>query len=807
NMMAKDPGERYPDWRSLSADIGRVQADSMPRHGRGDEPPLARQAQEALGRQHQQPSAKPAAQWRSPKLLAGAAALAVLAMLFGVFLAVRGRAPAATVSSTPEDGKQPASAATEHSTAKGPAGKTTSPAATPPTGAVAPARATVTATPEPTAVGATPAPEPTPVPAVVPPVTPPAIVPAPVAVAPDANRRALERITLPHTGSWALALSGKGGHVTIPTLAHDGNSPITIEAVVTPMGAGTDMEVVLGNADTGGLCLTRAEGRWQFRMSPNPNAVTRIDGDMLLKRPVHLAGVWDGGQQRLYINGFLVAAANQADRGTTAVPFLLGAGPDSTGRARGASFRGNVECVRITKGVRYRESFALEDALPFQADGDTLCLLDFEEGAGDVAKDASGHGHDGRIANAVWRKMWPSVMPEGKLREVEANLRKANPTAADLLLRVRPLPRGLGLDLGGIANLRDISPLAGLPIVDLELTRTSVSDLSPLRGMRIGWLVVNRWYDYKPTGPGIEDISPLKGMPLVALGLVGHRLVKDLSPIQECPLRYVCIGNNAASDLSPLAGKPLEVLYLEGDAIQDIGPIEGAPLRVLGLAACPSVADLSPISKCTKLEFLWTPVALPPPPAQLTDQLPNLKYLNPDAGNAEAQAHRWSVGRQIKNEWIRSLETAVEGPERAPGLAALTKSILTGRPTKARQHWLQNEDELGEGLTGEQRQAITSQLTAMAGIDRQVLASFRAEVGKTVPIELTRGKVTCQLQGVAGDGIHVTQVAPRGKVARTIRLAELSIAERLHRLGTDDSPERSLQRGMLALEAGRTDVA
>jgi formylglycine-generating enzyme required for sulfatase activity len=56
--------------------------------------------------------------------------------------------------------------------------------------------------------------------------------------------------------------------------------------------------------------------------------------------------------------------------------------------------------VRISKGVRYREKFVPHAS--FTADADTLALYRFEEGAGNVLKDSSGHDHHGQISGAKW---------------------------------------------------------------------------------------------------------------------------------------------------------------------------------------------------------------------------------------------------------------------------------------------------------------------------------------------------------------------------------------------------------------------
>ncbi|MBT7302672.1 MAG: SUMF1/EgtB/PvdO family nonheme iron enzyme, partial [Victivallales bacterium] len=815
-MLAKKPEDRYGDWRALVADLAAVQGHELPtdtvsgahhRGGVANPSDMAHQAQEALARQRHKPdhhapnSARHPSRplYRSPLVLGiGAASLALLLVLgiaVGRARKGTGKPKATTVATKTATTPQAGTGRKEGDES----------------GAEPPAKAPEVAATAVRAKAPEPGPEAVPDPV---PETATAKAPNPVSVAANSNvREALSRISLPHSGDWALGFDGKGGGVVVPGLDWDFSVPLTVEAVF--MALGSEPAFIAGRGGTAGVWLGTRDGMVVAYRRGEAGTVVSAQARLVERRAMHAAAVWDGTELRLYINGYLVAkgGAPHAWPDSGHKEFLVGALGD-------VRLAGTVETVRVSKVACYTEDFELDQALPLKPDADTLCLLDFEEGKGDVAKDASGHGHDGRIADAAWRKMWPSAMAEGELREVEANLRKANPTAADLLLKVVSVPSGVNLDLGGIATLHDLSPLAGLPIVGLDVTRTSVSDLSPLRGMRIGWLGVDRWGDYTPIGDGIEDLSPLKGMPLVFLTLYGHHRVKDLLPLQGCPLRTLYVGSNAASDLSPLAGMPLEILRLAGDAIRDLSPIQNAPLRVLLLPRCPSVADLSPIGKCTELEFLCTPLTLPPPTAQLTDRLPNLKYLNPDAQTAaEAQEYRWSIGKQLHLEWTRSLETTgvdepaveAEGPREKTLERRIARSLLAGDYSAALGRWRENGDTLGAGLTDAQRQDVAAQLAALAGMDEQILASFRPDIGKTLAVELAKGKATCEIREVRGGGIRVMQTVRQGqttgRAGRTLRLADLGVAEKLRRLGTDETPKRNLQRGMLALQAGRADVA
>ena len=158
-------------------------------------------------------------------------------------------------------------------------------------------------------------------------------------------------------------------------------------------------------------------------------------------------------------------------------------------------------------------------------------------------------------------------------------------------------------------------------------------------------------------------------------------------------------------------------------------------------------------------------------------------------------------------------EPGVAGkPALPPALAALARLILAGRATEACQAWRDNAAELGAAMSDEQRQGAAAQLAALAGMDEQILACFRADIGRTVPVELIgAGTTACEIRDVGAAGVQVMQAIRQGqttgRVGRILRPADLTVAERLRRLGTEEIPERNLQRAMLAFEAGRPDIA
>ncbi|GAB6166052.1 hypothetical protein JCM19992_20520 [Thermostilla marina] len=135
-------------------------------------------------------------------------------------------------------------------------------------------------------------------------------------------------------------------------------------------------------------------------------------------------------------------------------------------------------------------------------------------------------------------------------------------------------------------NVTDISPLADLPLIALDLFSCGVSDLSPLKGKPIQRLGLDR--------TKVTDLSPLAGMPLEIL-YASETEISDLSPLAGCrTLKQLNLARTKVSDLSPLRGLPLETLWLNDTPVSDLSPLQGSSLVSLTIAGT-KVKDLSPL--------------------------------------------------------------------------------------------------------------------------------------------------------------------------------------------------------------------
>ena len=142
-------------------------------------------------------------------------------------------------------------------------------------------------------------------------------------------------------------------------------------------------------------------------------------------------------------------------------------------------------------------------------------------------------------------------------------------------------------DLG--SKLSDLTPLQGLPLLNLSLGSTRVADISPLKGMHL------------------ETLN------------IGTTSVSDLSPLIGMPLKQLNLGETPLSDLSAIKGMPLTVLICYGTKIVDLSPIQGMPLTLLQCDFVPerdtellrSIKTLESINQKPAAEF-WRDVEKAP---------------------------------------------------------------------------------------------------------------------------------------------------------------------------------------------------
>lgn len=228
---------------------------------------------------------------------------------------------------------------------------------------------------------------------------------------------------------YALQFDGSKSHVVVNNFVYPGVTPITVEAIVKADSklaysasgnyAGR-YQTVISNLNAAGLSLGSYHSSWNlyfyyaYKSSPYSSYMStsarRIMSSTSLStnRWTHLAGVFDGTNLRLYVDGQL--QGSETIRGmhkASPLPFVIGANP---GQVTGPDtvvvdkfFGGSIKAVRISNTVRYTQNFTPPSELT--ADSSAKLLFDCREGRGSKLKSVTGKKVFGVIKDAKWVKL------------------------------------------------------------------------------------------------------------------------------------------------------------------------------------------------------------------------------------------------------------------------------------------------------------------------------------------------------------------------------------------------------------------
>ena len=144
------------------------------------------------------------------------------------------------------------------------------------------------------------------------------------------------------------------------------------------------------------------------------------------------------------------------------------------------------------------------------------------------------------------------------------------------------------------SGLRSLEPLKGLPLRDLDLGFTYVSDLSPLAGMPLESLVLEN--------TSVADLSPLKGMALKVLKIQNTK-VTDFDFLEGMKLTHLNVLNLPFSDLNAVRDMPLNTLWLTGSRVTDLAALSGSGIVSLDIERT-EVSDLAPLATMSRLKRL-----------------------------------------------------------------------------------------------------------------------------------------------------------------------------------------------------------
>ena len=195
----------------------------------------------------------------------------------------------------------------------------------------------------------------------------------------------------------ALILDAAGAALLFaPDAFRVDEGPFTLEAWIRADDIAGD-RTIFGKTQHSGFILLLAKGRPMFavHLGATYRVVRGGDDDTVTAGTWHhIAGVYDGAELRLYLDGQLISAVPGSGMPTAnELPVLVGANPDMAGQPR-AGFRGAIDEVRVSTTARY-EGQEFTPPKRHEPDSDTHLLLHLDEPAPPFAFDASVHRRHG----------------------------------------------------------------------------------------------------------------------------------------------------------------------------------------------------------------------------------------------------------------------------------------------------------------------------------------------------------------------------------------------------------------------------
>jgi hypothetical protein len=227
----------------------------------------------------------------------------------------------------------------------------------------------------------------------------------------DTNHEVTAKFTdgsLPTENPFALRLDGQDDYVAIPSSdSLSINGRITVEAWIKRAEKDVMHSIVEkfgcpGNADKiGGYALRiTADNKLMFQAKQDCTVRASALGATSLDAGIwyHVAGVWDGHDLKVYVNGVLdgsVASGLAPDDGHT--PLLIGARGNNPSQS---PFKGIIDEVRLWRDARTdAEILANMNACLVGDESNLAGYWRFNEGIGLVLHDSTANGNNGLLVN------------------------------------------------------------------------------------------------------------------------------------------------------------------------------------------------------------------------------------------------------------------------------------------------------------------------------------------------------------------------------------------------------------------------
>lgn len=193
-----------------------------------------------------------------------------------------------------------------------------------------------------------------------------------------------------------LALGGEASALRVASDALDlPDGPFTLECWARPEQSQANAALLAKTEMSEfGILLRDGIPRFQVFLGDDYKSVDGVE-PIEAARWSHVAGVFDGAELRLYVNGSRVASREASgQRKRNQLPFFIGADPDRDG-APSRGFSGRIDDVRLSSIARYSEDTFVPPAGESGVDDHTVAFFDCDRA---VATFVPGRSASGTIS-------------------------------------------------------------------------------------------------------------------------------------------------------------------------------------------------------------------------------------------------------------------------------------------------------------------------------------------------------------------------------------------------------------------------
>jgi len=200
-------------------------------------------------------------------------------------------------------------------------------------------------------------------------------------------------------GERVLRLDGRNGVAVLPSDAYElPDGSFTLECWFRARSFGSRVGMIAKTEMSDyGIFVSNGTPVFSVMLGDAYANATGAEGMLTTGEWHHAAGVYDGSEVRLYIDGKLAArTAASGERVTNDFPFMIGSDVDWSGRPT-SFFDGDLDAVRLSRGARYTgESFT--PARRAEADADSVWAFNMDGELGRRVFDDRVEGAEARLS-------------------------------------------------------------------------------------------------------------------------------------------------------------------------------------------------------------------------------------------------------------------------------------------------------------------------------------------------------------------------------------------------------------------------